>query len=318
MVNLSDILFSYEVTITLFIGFILFIILSIAFLNSVYILKNYQQGSSSQLQYKLEKKSYLVTSIIYIALIIKIVLLPYFTFTINELSNIIPGAMCGAGVISANSYGEPLIILKIFIIIMTMLWISLNRYDLESKNFKYFKRKIWFFIFIFSLLVIEIVLEYLFFTSLTTVSPVSCCSTLYSTAQDSNPLPFNISTFELVSSFYLAYIFIMLSSYFQKRYLLAPLSLIYIYLSYLSIVYFFSTYVYQLPSHKCPYCLLQSEYYFIGYVIYSSVIIATFYALSSVIFKKNVFKKNMLWYTLSTLFISLNFVLYLIINRTFL
>ena len=315
---MSDILLSYEVIITLFVTIILFITLSIAFFNTLYILHHYEKDATSELQYKLEKKSYLVTTIIYISFIIKVILLPYFTFTIDELSNIITGAMCGAGVIGANSYGEPLMVLKIFIIIMMMLWLTLNRYDLESKNFQYFKQKMLFFIFIFVLLGVEIVLEYLFFTNLTTQDPVSCCSTLYSSSQDINPLPFNISIPTLIGSFYLVYISILLVSYFQKKYLLFIASLIYTYLAYLSIVYFFSTYIYELPSHKCPYCLLQSEYYFIGYIIYSSIIIALFYTLNTLLFNKKLFKKNMVWYSVATFFISLNFILYLVINRTFL
>ncbi len=313
---MSDILFTYEVIISLFISFILFITLSIAFINSIYILKNYKKGDSSQLQYQIEKKSYLVTTIIQISLLIKIALLPFFIFTIDKLSDIIPGAMCGAGVISANSYGEPLIILKIFIIIMTMLWLSVNRHDLNSKDFKYFKKKILFFIALFLLVTVEVVFEYKFFTGLTTVNPVSCCSSLYDTS--SNSFVFNISMLKLVSSFYFVYFIIILSSYFQKRYLLALLSLLYIYLAYVNIVYFFSSYIYELPSHKCPYCLLQSEYYFIGYFIYTSIIMATYYPLIGLIFKDNIFKKSMFWYTVATLLISLNFIIYLIVNRTFL
>lgn len=315
---MSDILFTYEVTITLFIASTLFITLSVAFVNSLYILKNYQQNATSQIQYALEKRSYLVTTIIYIASIIKIVLLPYFTFTIDKLSNIIPGAMCGAGVIDANSYGEPLIIIKILIIILKMLWLSLNKEDLLSRDFRYFRKKIWFFIFIYLLIVIEFFLEYQFFMNLRTINPVSCCSNLYSLTQDINPLPFNISTSELVFIFYFIYTLLIIFNYFQRRYILAILSIFYIYIAYLSIVYFFSTYIYQLPSHKCPYCLLQSEYYFIGYIIYSSIIVATFYTFQSILLNKNSFGKSIFWYTLATFFISLNFVIYLIINRTFL
>ena len=301
----------------LLVSTMLFALLTVAFLNSIYIVKNYKHNCSSQMQYLLEKKSYLVTTIIYLALIVKIVLLPYFTYTINELSNIIPGAMCGAGVISANSYGEILIVLKIFIILSTMIWLTLNREDLESKNFKYFKKKIWLFLFIYLAILFEVVLEYLFFTNLSTVNPVSCCSTLYSNTPQ-NELPLNISIFKLVISFYVTYVLILISSYFKKNYLLASLSLLYLYLSYQVIVHFFSTYVYQLPTHKCPYCLLQSDYYYVGYIIYSSIIISTFYALSTLFFNRDVFKRSAISYTVATLFISLNFIIYLIINRTFL
>jgi len=318
---LSDILFSYEVIISFFISITVFMILLVAFINTLYILKNYKQDRTTQLQYKLEKLSYLITTIVYISLIIKIIVLPYFTVTLEKLSTMISGAMCGAGVISANIYGEPLILLKLSLVILMMLWLTLNRYDLQSKGFIYFKLKMIFFLVIFFLLSIEIVLEYLFFTNLSTQNPVSCCSTLYNSTQYNNQLPFNISILELVISFYTLYILIMLSSYVKQRYLVAFLSPVYAYVSYLSIVYFFSSYIYELPSHRCPYCLLQSDYYFIGYAIYFSMIIATYYALSSFFFvdrDKEVFYKSMFWYSIATFFISFNFVYYILINRTFL
>ena len=320
MEPLADILLSYEVSINLFVQTILILLLSVAFYKTLFILKNYKQGTSTALQYSLEKNSYLIITIIYLSLIIKTILLPFFTYTLNELSNIIPGAMCAAGVISANVYGEPLIVLKIFIVILTMLWLTLNREDLKSKNYKYFKVKMYFFLFIYTLIAMEIAIELLFFNTLTTVNPVSCCSNLYLNSKENNPLPFNISTLELVISFYALYVLVVLSSYFKQRYFLGVLAILYIYISYFSITYFFSTYVYQLPTHKCPYCLLQSDYYYIGYFIYFSLIVATYHALSSSLFnfKQNSYSLTIFWYSTSTLFISSNFFIYLIINRTFL
>ncbi|RLA78178.1 MAG: hypothetical protein DRG78_15730 [Epsilonproteobacteria bacterium] len=316
---MADILLSYEVGINLLLELILFLLLSIAAFKTIFILKNFRVDAATSLQYSLEKSSYLVITIIQFTLIIKMILLPFFTFTLNALSNIIPGAMCGAGVISANIYGEPLLVLKIFIVIATMLWLTLNAADLHSKDFKFFKKKMYFSLLLYLFISIEALLELLFFTELTTVNPVSCCSSLYS-SEDSNPLPFNISMLTLIVSFYTTYTAIILSSFFRKKHLVASLSILYLYIAYLSIVYFFSTYIYQLPTHKCPYCLLQADYYYIGYFIYSSLIIATFYALKGSLFAptKNTHMLITIWYTLSIFFISINFILYLIINQTFL
>ncbi len=317
---LADIFLSYEVGINLFVHVVLFLLLTVAFYHSIFILRDYKKEGSSAKQYLLEKKSYLVTTIITISLMIKIVLLPFFTYSLNQLSEIIPGAMCGAGVISSNIYGEPLIALKIFIILMTLLWLKLNAEDLKSRNFKYFKKKTLFFLILYLLIFIEILVELLFFTNLTTLNPVLCCSALYSSVDENSPLPFNLSIALIITLFYTLYFLILLASVFKKRVILAILSLPFIYISYYSLVYFFSTYIYQLPSHKCPYCLLQSDYYYIGYFIYSSLIISTYYALNSFIFKtqKNSLKQSIVWYSIFILFTSFNFLLYLIINRTFL
>jgi hypothetical protein len=41
--------------------------------------------------------------------------------------------------------------------------------------------------------------------------------------------------------------------------------------SVLAVVSFISIYIYELPSHHCPFCLLQAGYHFIGYPIYLSL-----------------------------------------------
>lgn len=281
---------------------------------------HYDKSASTELQYSLEKKSYLTLVIIKFSLIVKVLLLAFFTHTLDELSHIVPGAMCAAGVISANEYGETLMVVKIFFIIFALLWLTLNREDLHSKDFKHFKSKNYFFLFIYLFSLLEVLLELLFFTSLTTIEPVSCCSTLYQNSQASNSLIFNFSTPQLVLSFYALFVLIVLSALYQNRYTLALLSPLFAYISYHSLVYFFSSYVYELPTHKCPYCLLQAEYHYIGYFIYSSFIIAFYYSLCTLLFsfKKDSFKYAILFYSLFTFFTSICFIIYLILNKTFL
>jgi len=40
-----------------------------------------------------------------------------------------------------------------------------------------------------------------------------------------------------------------------------------------AIISVFSLYIYQMPSHHCPFCILQKEYYFIGYPIYIAILV---------------------------------------------
>ncbi len=36
-----------------------------------------------------------------------------------------------------------------------------------------------------------------------------------------------------------------------------------------ALISFIALYVYELPTHHCPFCLLQGEYHFIGYPMYA-------------------------------------------------
>ena len=318
MDKLSNIFLSPEVFVSLFVSFLLLIILLIAFFQTITILRNYIPNAVTQEQYKLEKKSYLVTTIIQISLFINIFLLAYFAYILNALSSIIPGAMCGAGVISSNVFGNTLIVLKICIIILSMIWLAVNKEDFIQKGHPYFKVKLYFFLFIFLLILVDFFIAVNFFSNLSTVEPVLCCANIYKNA--TNIMPFNLKTSYIITLFYLTYIILVLLLHYKKRVLIAAFSLAYLYLAYLSITYFFSTYIYELPTHKCPYCILGADYYFIGYFIYSTLFIASFYALTSSLlpYKKNLFKKAIFWYSLFLVLASFKFIFYLVTNQTFL
>ncbi len=318
--KLSDILLSLEVSVLLFIQFVLFVILSIAFAFTLKILFHYKKGATTALQYTLEKHSYLVIVIIQVVLLIKIFLVPFFTYTLNELANILPGAMCGAGVLNSNEYGETALFLKIIIIMLGLLWIVLNKQDQKVMGSPYFKYKLWFFLFIYMIFLIELFSEVQFFTSLSTLEPVSCCSSIYTKNSESKNILLELSFFQLLGVFYFVYISVVASALLKNRVLLFISSAVFVYIAYYTVVYNFGIYIYELPTHKCPFCMLQSDYYYIGYFIFSSLFIATFYAFSTVVypFVQFRYKQIIFWYSIFTLLTSLPFVIYLIQNRALL
>jgi len=267
---------------------------------------------------KIEKKLYLVAVVISVILTIKIFLVLFFVHSLDALSSLIPGAMCGAGVISANSYGMPLLILKLSILMIGSVWLLLNRLDMLHINSIYLKKKLSLFIVLFILIGVELSLSIAFYMNLPTQTPVLCCSSIY--LNDSNPIPFNLTKESVALLFFILYIALMITLYKRYRYISAILSIIFVYISYYAIVYFFGIYIYELPSHKCPFCMLQKDYYYVGYFIYTSLFIAIFYTLAASFFPfiKNVHNKTMIFYTIFVLILMSSFLIYFIKNSTFL
>ena len=315
---MNEILSSPAISLELFLSTFVLFFLSIALYFSVYILLQYKKNATSSQQYELEKKSFLLNSIVKISLIIYIFLFGLFAFSIDDISAFIPGAMCGAGVVGSGEFGTSLVALKFIAIILSMLWISIDTQDQKGENFPYFKKKLYFFIFLYLLLFTTWSLEVNFFMSLSMEEPVLCCSNIYKS--DTNSFLFGMNILEVVALFYATYISILISTYFKKRTMLFLLSIVFLYLSYISIVYFFSTYIYELPTHKCPYCILSKEYYFIGYFIYASLIISTYYALYGVIFslREKIQKKIATAYSIFVILISLKYIYYYLINSVLL
>jgi len=279
------IFFSNSVIVFVFIEALLLALLLLAFFNVVYILKSWNFNATSSLQYMLEKRSYLVLLIIFFTLGFKIILLPYFAYMIDNLSLLVPGAMCAAGVINSSVYGIYLLILKVFIIFLVGIWIIVNSYDLKAPNYPYFKKKLWIFIIIFILIVIESTLDILYLQTIQTSKPVSCCSSIYGASGVSNPIPFDLHVSELLMLFYLLYLLNIVTSIYRYSIISFFTNAAFLYVGYYSVVYFFGTYIYELPTHLCPFCMLQREYYYVGYFIWGSLFLGTFFGMSVSVLK---------------------------------
>ena len=305
----TDILLSNEVIIFLFIESLLLCILFIAIYFTSIILKNWNFNSTTSSQYKLEKQSYLVTVIIYFTLIVKLFLVPYFAYTVDILSAIVPGAMCGAGVISSNDYGESLLILKIIMLFLVSSWLIINKLDIQKKNFPYLKKKFLYFILIFTFIILEFILDILYFTDISTLSIATCCSAIYSSDGSINPLPLGLNLDSLLISFYLLYILTFISNIKQNRYLSGILNISFLYIAYYAILYFFGTYVYELPTHHCPFCMLQKDYYYIGYFIFISLFLGVFFgmvnSILSILTKDSIIKYYKYSNIFNTLFVAI-------------
>ena len=109
---------------------------------------------------------------------------------------------------------------------------------------------------------------------------VSCCGTIYSSSASSYISNiFSIDSAVLLSLFYGNYLLIVLFSFLRKKYLFSIANLFFIIISIIAVIVFFGTYIYQLPTHHCPFCFLQKDYYYVGYLIYIFLFAGTFYGV---------------------------------------
>jgi hypothetical protein len=66
----------------------------------------------------------------------------------------------------------------------------------------------------------------------------------------------------------------------KGAYLFSAVSALAFAVSVVAIFSFISFYIYELPTHHCPFCVLQKEYGYIGYLIYVTLLGATILGLS--------------------------------------
>ena len=280
---MNEILLSNEVIVYLLSETVLYLLLFVAFLSTVGLLKRWNFDAFTTEQFVLENRSYLVMTIIFFVMLLKVVLLPYFVYTIDNLSNLIPGAMCGAGVVKANEYGNPLLSLKIIILFLSGLWLSMNSIDLKAKSYPYLKLKSWFFILIFFLLSAEFILNILYFTHIETNNPVSCCSVIFGQTGGANGLPFGLDIPKLLILFYLLFALVVLTILSGLAVMSIVASLLFGIIAYYAVVYFFGTYIYELPTHQCPFCMLQDHYYYVGYLLWGLLMLGVFLTIDAAV-----------------------------------
>lgn len=322
---MNKVLLTDQVIVFIFIEAVILFMLAIAFVFSLNIIKKWDFNQTSALQYKLEKRSYLIVLIIFFSIVVKLFMLPYFAYSIDALNTIIPGAMCAAGVIGANDYGQPLLVFKLILLFIMGIWLIINKYDIQAKNYPFFKTKIALFIILFILLVLEFAIDILYFTNISTAQPVLCCSVIYGVNSTGNGLPFNLDNQKLLILFYLVYALLVTVS-IQKQSLLAFVTnSIFLAVGYYAVVYFFGTYVYELPTHQCPFCMLQKEYHYIGYFIWLSLFLGVFFGVSDFILKQilDIKHSRNLYYSIlfNTLFViicSFYVIRYYLVNGVFL
>jgi len=276
-----------EVLVILILDAIFAFLGTIAFILSVRIVLKWDINSTSQTQYKLEKQSYLVATIIKYILYIKLPMFLYFIFVQDKLSVYIPGAMCAVGVVNSTSYGFYAMIVKIINLYLFSSWLVLNKVDLEDERMPYTRIKFAFFIIIYLFLMSEITLEVMEFFHLDPSRIVSCCGTVFSAASQSSvsallALPNSL----IVSVFYVNFALILISYKLKNTIYFMLFNAIFIVTAIVSLIAFFGTYIYELPTHHCPFCMLQSDYHYIGYILYTTLFIGTFSAMGAFIYQK--------------------------------
>lgn len=270
----------------LFVQSIIVLLSSYALYTTINILRKWDFNAVTQAQYALEKKSYLVATTIVFIIIIKIILFFFFVISVDNLSNIVPGAMCAAGIVSANEYGVYLLGIKIFSIFGFGVWLYLNKLDVEASNYPLLIKKYFLYLVLFVLIIVEFWLEITYFSNISLEEPVKCCSIVFSAAASVGGLPFGFTIQKLLILFYLLYALSMTSALLKYSFLNFITNLIFLFVAYYSVTYFFGTYIYELPTHRCPYCMLQKEYYFIGYFLWTTLFIGVFFGILPLIIQQ--------------------------------
>ena len=250
-----------------------FIVLYAAF-YSLQILRKWDILSGSELQLALERKTYLISTFLNYALGFQLISLFLYIFVADHLHTFLVGAMCAAGSLYANGYGYPTLLLKLINFLFVSVWLILNYTDNRAHDYPLIRKKNILLLIIAPLILIETFSQGGYFLQLKPNIITSCCGSLFSSGARNISLDiFNLPVNIMKWTFFLSMAVTGVSGllfYFKGRggYLFSTFSALTLVVSILSIFSFISLYIYEMPTHNCPFCVLQKEYGHIGFPLY--------------------------------------------------
>lgn len=258
------------------------VMLMIASAFGISILRRWNITSGSELQLILERKTYLISTLMTYALWFQLASFFLFIFTVDHLHGLFVGAMCAAGTLNINGYGYPALIMKIITSVFAGIWIIVNYTDNRAHDYPLVKKKYGMLLVLTPFVLSETLLQGMYFAGMRADIITSCCGSLFSTGENSVASELaSLPSIPLKIAFYTGLVFISIVGIFslhrrgEERILFSLMTVVMFLISLASLVSFLSSYIYELPTHHCPFCMLQKEFGYIGYAFYLSLFCGT-------------------------------------------
>jgi hypothetical protein len=266
--------------IALFVGSILVCLMVLyAGINGISILESWDLKSGSELQLGLERKTYLISTLMGYVFGYQLISLFLFIFTADRLSGLFTGAMCAAGTLKVNVYGYPALVFKMLNFILGGVWLIVNYTDSRAFDYPLIKTKYLFLLIIAPLVIAESVIQGAYFLNLKADVITSCCGSLFS---PEGPLieaglaalpvmPMEIGFYSVMTVTAVSGLYFYLRGRAAAGLIFSVMAVVTFAVSAAALISFISLYIYELPTHHCPFCILQKEYHYIGYLMYAAL-----------------------------------------------
>ena len=260
-------------------------------LCAVRILRYWDQNADTARQIRLEGETWLSSALMQYGLFFQLFSFVLLVLAADSFSGQLAGAMCATGAFTANGFGIPALFVKIVMVFFCGYWLLLHRLDLQVETYPLVRLKYVCLLLLIPLLLVDGTLQLLYLSSLEPDVITSCCGVLFRPAENDgfNLLnPFSVPLLLLI--FYsLAMLLIGMGIWLQRRIskttgrvrcwpmgFYACCWALFFVVSLWAITIFFSSYIYAMPSHRCPFDIIQAEYNYIGYPLYLTLFVATF------------------------------------------
>lgn len=257
------------------------VMVAAASLFGLRVVRHWDINSGSELQIRLERQTYLISTLLGFAFAVELASLLLFVFNADRMASQFVGAMCAVGTLNANAWGFPVIQLKILNFFLAGAWLVMNHVDNKGWDYPLIRAKYRFLLLIAPLLLAETVVQLLYFLGLEADVITSCCGSIFSAGAET--VAAEMSSFPLVPTM-TAFYAVMAATIAAGLHFLwrgkgglafAGMSGIGFVAAMGGVISFISIYVYEHPHHHCPFDVIQGGYDYIGYALYLPLFTAT-------------------------------------------
>lgn len=248
---------------------------------AVDIIRHWDIHSGSERQLVLERRTYLLSTLLTFVFATQLVALLLFVFNADKMSSMFVGAMCAVGTLNVNVFGFPALIAQIAVFFLAACWLVINHVDTRACDYPLVRVKYVLLLILLPLLLGAAILQLRYFLALKADVITSCCGSLFSEeapgvtgdAAAAPPLPTMLAfyaTLALAAATGLVYRLRQRGAYFVALFSAAAFIV-----AMAGILSFVSLYIYEHPHHHCPFCVLKPEYHYQGYWLYLPLFIGT-------------------------------------------
>jgi hypothetical protein len=256
------------------VSFVVALLVILSGFFALQVVRRWDLTSGSETQLAMERKTYLISTLLAYAFVCEILSLFLFIYNAEQMSPQFVGAMCATGVLNINIFGWPTLLLKITVFLLGALWLMLNRIDNKGYDYPLIRTKYRLLLVLVPLMVAEAVTQSAFFLQMDPDIITSCCGSLFSAdaqgvaAELAAVAPDHALGALLVAGAVLLFTGLLLLLRGTGGLLFAATSLASFVIALAAVVSVISLYVYEQPHHHCPFCVLKPGYDFIGYWLY--------------------------------------------------
>jgi len=248
---------------------------------ALHLLRHWNPASGSERQIALERRTYLVSTLVGLSLFMSLPALALFVHNADAMAPFFTGAMCAVGSLKVNAWGMPALLTMLAGFFLAAAWLVLNHLDSRGWDTPLIRGKYRLLLVLAPLAVTQAGLLWLYYLNLNPEVITSCCGSLFGpaasgVASEMAALPVSVA----MPVFFVGWLLTLavgaiylIRGRFGRTF--GVLAALHFPLALAAIVAFIAPYIYEQPNHHCPFCLLQAEHGYAGWVLYLPLFLGT-------------------------------------------